>query len=104
MTDTKAFMTIEQAREIERRKVIVGATYTFYSDCVHCESDDGELIRNYSGQPVTVIGRVQEKNEAMGEIGMVRVRAANGTIFTANDGELNGWIFDTGQWVGPRVN
>lgn len=100
----KAYLSIEEAREIERKPIEVGLTYYFYSDCVSCETDHGGLIREYSGQRVTVIGREQEENEDMEEIGLVKVRAANGETFTANDGELNGWIFDTGQWCGPRVN
>lgn len=98
------YLTIEEARKIERKPIEVGLSYYFYSDCVGCETDSGDLIRTYSGQRVLVIERTQEENEAMEEIGMVKVRAANGTTFTANDGELNGWIFDTGQWVGPRTS
>lgn len=98
----KVHMTIEEARGVNRKFIAVGVTYTFYSDCVQCETDNGELIRNYSGQPVTVVERLQ--HEVEDQIGLLKVRAANGDTFQVDDGELNGWIFDTGQWVGPRIH
>jgi len=96
-------MSIEQARRKTRYKIEVGKYYLFYSDCVECKTDNDNLIRSYSGQEVAVIER--DPTPADGEgIPLFKVRASNGDKFTANEGELNGWIFDTGQWVGPRIN
>jgi hypothetical protein len=95
------FMTLDAARAKARPAIIVGQTYTFYSDCVSCESVRKVLIRSYSGQPVTVIKTL--KQDEPGTEALYTVRAANDDEFTANNGELNGWIFDTGQWVGPRI-
>jgi len=98
-----AHMTIEDAHKVERQPVKIGQAYTFYSDCVECETNDDELIRAYSGQNVLVIELVEDGSDSEGLV-IYKVRAANGDSFMANEGELNGWIFDTGQWVGPRVN
>jgi hypothetical protein len=96
-------LSIEEARTVKRPDVVIGESYPFYSDCVGCETDvAGDLIRSYSGQTVTVIellSAADEESEAQ-----FKVRAPNGVTFQANTGELNGWIFDTGQWVGPRVD
>jgi hypothetical protein len=99
----KAYMTTEEARKIKRPLIHETSTYYFYSDCVECKSDGGELIRNYSGQRVYVLELVEDGTDSEGLV-IFKVRAHNGDTFMANSGELNGWIFDTGQWVGPRVN
>lgn len=94
-------LSIEAASKVERPEITVDQTYPFYSDCVECETDAGDKIRSYSAQPVTVIECLHpgdDDSEAQ-----YKVRAPNGVTFQANRGELNGWIFDTGQWVGPRV-
>jgi hypothetical protein len=101
---TNAHMTLEQARAVTRTEIVVGQSYTFYSDCVGCESDGGELIRRYSGQSVTVLALDPDAFDEGESEPAYKVHAANGDTFTAHEGELNGWIFDTGQWVGPRVN
>ena len=99
-----AYMTIEEARKIERKPIKVGLTYYFYSDCVECKTErDDEFIRAYSGQRVLIFEQTHEATDEE-SISLYRVRAHNGDTFIANEGELNGWIFDTGQWVGPRVN
>jgi hypothetical protein len=96
----QAYLTIEEARKKNRAPIQANSTYIFYSDCVNCKSDNNVLIRHYSGQAVTVL---QGPSDDGVETNFT-VRAANGDTFVANEGELNGWIFDTGQWVGPRVN
>lgn len=98
----QAHMKLEEARKVERLDIVIGQTYNFYSDCVGCETNSGALIRSYSGQPVTVLS--QDEHGDAETLPLYTVRAANGDTFTANEGELNGWIFDTGQWVGPRIN
>lgn len=97
-----AYLTIEDARKIKRQPIRVGLSYYFYSDCVECKTDNGNLIRSYSGQRVFVIGHTPPAHDL--DQWLFTVRAVNGDTFTANEGELNGWIFDTGQWVGPRIN
>lgn len=98
----RAYITTEEAEKVERMPVVIGSWYTFYSDCVECTSDNDVLLRYYSGQPVRVLHH--EVNDNEGGDKLFKVVAHNGDIFVANEGELNGWIFDTGQWVGPRVN
>jgi hypothetical protein len=116
-------MTAGEARKVPRKPVAVGYPRQFYSDCVECLSDNDVQIRHYSGQWVLVVEWInqadceEEARQAAawsaqhpnGEWDwqsnpQYKVRAANGDTFDANDGELNGWIFDTGQWVGPRIN
>lgn len=93
-------MTVEEARTVQREPVVVGGRYRFYSDCVECKSSESILIRRYSGQLVNVLSKVAHPEE---DWEIFNVRAVNGDTFNANGGELNGWIFDTGQWVGPRI-
>jgi hypothetical protein len=95
-------MEMSEALAKVRPTIMVGVTYPFYSDCVLCKTDNDELIRSYSGQHVTVIEQRTVRDEDA--LAQYTVRAANGDTFIANEGELNGWIFDTGQWVGPRIN
>jgi hypothetical protein len=97
----KACMTIAEASKVPREPIAINNTYRFYSDCVECTSDNGVLIRQYSGQWVNVVKRTSEANPEI-EL-QYKVRASNGDTFQAGAGELNGWIFETGQWVGPRI-
>ena len=102
----QSHMTIEAAQKVYRKQITVGLHYTFYSDCVECLTDpdsegDKHYIRSYSGQEVHVIDRVWGTDAEVEP--QYKVRAKNGVTFQAGQGELNGWIFDTGQWLGPRI-
>jgi hypothetical protein len=89
---------ITAAYKIERPPVEVGKSYPFYSTL---EGVDGYGIqcRKYTGQTVFVINdetdpeAFQETRERI-----FKVRAADGTEFSAWEGELNDWFFDTGQY------
>jgi len=120
----RTHISIDEARAIERKPVAINNTYTFYSDCVGCISDNEAPIRRYSGRQVKVLEWINKAdceaealqaalwiaNNPEGEwewenTPQYKVQVEfNGDIFQANESELNGWIFDTGQWVGPRVN
>lgn len=98
-------MTIPDARKKGRLHIGLGKFYRFYSDCVECKTENGNLIRAYSGQEVEVLEETTMSDAAaVNQMRTYKVRANNGDTFTANQDELNGWNFDIGQWVGPRVN
>ena len=98
------------ARRVKRLSPKVGASYPFYSTLVGVDNA-GILVRKYSGQNVRVVGaepkaEYQKRLADFGEEGkpepLFEVQAEDGVKFWAWEGELDGYYFDTGQWVGPE--
>lgn len=85
-------MTFDQARAVSRPTPQVGEQRTFYSTAV--ANPD---VTPWSGQRVTILDPAEVDIESEPAF---RVRAADGHEFTAFQGELDGFYFDTGQYVG----
>ena len=91
-------MDLRKASKMKRPPVKVGDSRQFYSTL---EGVDGYGVqcRRYTGQHVIVI-----KDETDAEAfthnleHLFRVRAEDGVEFSAWEGELNDWFFDTGQY------
>lgn len=115
-------MTFDDAKKIERPPIEIGRQYTFYSTMQQDYEPPEQRMRNYTGQLVTVLAWENEdewreeqaqiaievargettQEDATREIEpLFKVRAKNGFEFSANDGELNGWFCDTGQFFWP---
>lgn len=97
-----AFLSAQEARRLPFTKIVVGGTYTFYSTCVECKTNSGLLVRWYSGQAVTVTGFQPMTDNDTEQV--YHVYASNGDTFDVLESEIDGFIFKTGQWVGPRVH
>lgn len=92
-------MDIEQARKIRRRPIRAGRRYEFHSTMQG--EVGGVSLRNYTGQCVTVIERLNIDDPEVEPL--FRVRAGDGVEFDAYEGELNGWYRDVGPTYGPVV-
>lgn len=95
-------LDIEKASKMERPPIKIGNRYPFYSTL---EGKDGLGVqcRKYTGQSVTVTADTTEEidyEEIQERI--FTVRADDGTVFSAWEGELNDWFFDTGQYYTPN--
>lgn len=97
-------MTVEEARKVERPKIIVGQSYLFYAEMMEENKLAGERMRDYTGQSVVVVrGLTSEESDCSApdvSRGFV-VRAKDGREFHALEEELNGWDRDLGQFYGP---
>src|SRR3954463_4750072 len=91
-------MNIEDARKIERAPVKIGEQRTFYST-MQQEYEHGKRLRDYTGKLVTVVGQVV-REDPDDEL-MFNVKAADGFLFVAYEGELDGFICDSGQFFWP---
>lgn len=76
----------------------IGERYPFHST-VEGEYE-GVYPRHYSGQTVEVIADVSDDDNETNEQ-MFKVRADDGAEFSAWDGELDGYFFNTDQWYRP---
>lgn len=90
-----ARMSLDEARSIEREPVKIGNRYTFYSTMAGKTSGD-VYPRRYTGQEVEVVERTTEVDEESS--GLFLVRADDGVEFDAYPDELDGFIYDTGQF------
>lgn len=88
----------EEYRLVKREPVAVGESYPFYSTL---EGKDGYGIqcRQYTGQTVLV---VEDTTNETDDERIFKVRASNGIEFSAWEGELNGWFYDTRQFYSPE--
>ena len=93
-------MDANKAHQIKRVDIKIGEHYPFYSTL---EGRDGHNVqcRHYTGQHVLVIKDTTEYDdpsftETQERIFMVR--AEDGVEFSAWEGELNDWYFDTRQF------
>lgn len=75
-----------------------GGRYEFHSTLMGDEPT-GIYPRHYSGQTVTVLHEITDVDPEVERL--FKVRADDGVEFAAFQGELDGWYFETNQWVRP---
>lgn len=95
-------MDIMAASKVKRPTIRVGESYPFFSTL---EGLDGHGIqcRKYTGQTVLVISdETEEIDYEEIQERIFTVRADDGVEFSAWEGELDGWFFDTGQYYTPE--
>lgn len=86
----------EKARAARRPTITVGGRYPFYST-LHGSDGHGVTCRLFTGQTVTVIDYHPAESEDADEQ-IFTVRADSGCMFSAFEGELDGFYKDTGQF------
>jgi hypothetical protein len=97
-------MDLSKASMMKRPPIQVGECYPFYSTL---EGVDGYGVqcRQYTGQHVLVVEDTTDyEGEGYAETqeSIFKVRAEDGVEFSAWEGELNDWFFDTRQYYTPE--
>ena len=81
-------------------KVVIGGTYTFYSEVQQSDLPPEERLRRFTGQNVLVVSLLWAGDGESSPRYMVR--ASDGTEFEAHIEELNGWDKALGQFYEPE--